>query len=648
MFCPECGKKLPDDSKFCVRCGKKLIDISDENYEEEETEDFDELEFVPEIPDDDVIEPKKKGGSKIIIGIVLAALIVGAAGFGLKAYFSGKNEEDSSSIVSDEESQSTESQSEDSAAELSEEPSSETASIVADIDEEDTAETEENAFIYLSNNCYELTTDLDEDNPIEIAANAGDWEWQLTGPTVHSLLTASPDGKYVYYFVDWDEGNFTGTLCRVECSENENNIETIAAGVSYSDLDFLDDNSVVFKDANETLYYFDGEESVKIAGDVDNFYTDGTDKILYFTRDHDTGYTLYGVSTSDIDHKIILSSNMSFRSYGYGVLGNCTDYENILYFEEEEDGTETLYVTGFEKETERLAEDVNYYTLLNDKLYFTALNGETLNLDGNDSPVCTLYCLENGNLTTINEDVLEFGSCYLDSGLFYSTESEKYILLADGTSCRMSASAAKTYAEANNDETTASLYCTAKEVYLIEWGDGNPIFATLSMASIEDGVVGDFSVITDEDDYLFFDDSTLYYYISDENADYTDSSSSADLYSCSSGTSTLLAEDVVMTDKAVNLYSDGVILAYTDCTVDSDYVYRYELTMIDSDGEATIIGDNVTQYIRIDESTVLYISDGDLYVYNGTESKKLKSDVDKIWSKNSAEIDMTLDYWRMG
>ena len=70
--------------------------------------------------------------------------------------------------------------------------------------------------------------------------------------------------------------------------------------------------------------------------------------------------------------------------------------------------------------------------------------------------------------------------------------------------------------------------------------------------------------------------------------------------------------------------------------------------MIDSDGEATVIDDNVTQYIRVDESTVLYISDGDLYSYNGTESKKLKSDVEKIWSKNSAEIDMTLDYWRMG
>lgn len=29
MFCPACGKQLPEDSRFCLACGKKLATASD-------------------------------------------------------------------------------------------------------------------------------------------------------------------------------------------------------------------------------------------------------------------------------------------------------------------------------------------------------------------------------------------------------------------------------------------------------------------------------------------------------------------------------------------------------------------------------------------------------------------------------------------
>ncbi len=59
--------------------------------------------------------------------------------------------------------------------------------------------------------------------------------------------------------------------------------------------------------------------------------------------------------------------------------------------------------------------------------------------------------------------------------------------------------------------------------------------------------------------------------------------------------------------------------------------------MIDSKGETTLIADDVTQYIRVDKSTLLYISDGDLYLYNGKEKNMVQSDVDWLWSQSSMD-----------
>lgn len=63
-----------------------------------------------------------------------------------------------------------------------------------------------------------------------------------------------------------------------------------------------------------------------------------------------------------------------------------------------------------------------------------------------------------------------------------------------------------------------------------------------------------------------------------------------------------------------------MMLAYTGYESSSGR----ELSMINAKGESTLIGDNVTQYIRVDKSTLLYISDGDLYSYNGKKKKNGK------------------------
>ena len=771
MFCPKCGGKLPDDSKFCSLCGEKLTDAIPEVQKEQDAPEASAPVSAAPVSDPkaDIVQPKKKRGGKMVIGIVLAVVVVVVAILGLKALFSGSGSD--------------------------------------------------NAYAYLSDGKYELITNLSKEKTIEIASSK-------SSSTAANLLAFSPDGKYIYYYTKYDSYSDTGSLCRAEygklkedTSKNDKYIEIIAKNVALG-FRFLDGGSVLYENSDASLFYFDGKEATQIAKNVNSYYTNGTERILYTTWDNSAGYTLYGVLLSDIDSKVKLASNCAYIS-------NAEDFDNILYTKYEDDGSETLYVVGFEKEAEKLGENVRLLMSVEGKTYFTAENSVMLNLydfvedtyadadagitepdyddysipkysyemvsgsdlsesdfdelytsctldlywygestwrsysmveavdkdwgdntdsihaatqsfidkfagtaneEGyilvteevkaalqeiqkcadtpeeewqwmwlcynkyqsgtttdytaynaasdkwyeaknrismrealqdreNDYAVRTLYCFDKGALTAINETVLNtrsFSGGFLFNttdlitetiriedvtsvddvlSLFYVDRgAENYIILSDGTSCRMSAGAAETFAEAYDND-YATLYFANKDVYLSE-DDG-----TLSIASISGGVVGDFKNVTDDAVVLSVDGSTLYYASgSYQNSDVT----YCDLYSCSSGTSTRLARDIMLSN--INLYSDGVILAYTGYRS----YYGYELTMIDAKGDATLIADNVTQYIRVDKSTLLYISDGDLYYYNGKEKSFVRSGVDWLWSQNAMEIVRTFGWYDYG
>lgn len=153
---------------------------------------------------------------------------------------------------------------------------------------------------------------------------------------------------------------------------------------------------------------------------------------------------------------------------------------------------------------------------------------ETLQDKENDYAVQTLYCFDKGNLTAINETVLN-AKKYSGAVVFNTTDlitekvklenvfsvsdvqklfdinngAENFIILADGTSCKMSSKAAETFAAADDSDSVA-LYVTKKEVYMSEDN------GALSVAVVSGGVVGDFSIVTDDAEVLSVDDSTLY------------------------------------------------------------------------------------------------------------------------------------------
>lgn len=768
MFCPKCGNQLPDDSKFCGICGEKITYVAPEIQPVPKAAPASALPSVAPggIRKTGSAPSGKKIAGKLAIGVAVVAVVAVVAAVLIKVLPFGSGRD--------------------------------------------------NAYVYLSDGKYELITDLDKNQDIEIASSKND-------DITDHMVAFSPDGKYIYYYTKYDSDSQTGSLCRAEygklkkdSSKNDKYIDIIATNVELG-FRFFDDGSVAYQNGAETLFCFDGKETTQIAKNVNSYFihgSDGSDRIVYTTGNYSDGYTLYGVSRSDVDNKIKFASNVAY-------VESVTDFDNILYAKEDGDSTTSLYVVGFDKETEKLGEKVDTVDTVDEKTYFTAENGATLNLydfvedpfagsdagvtepvdedfiipkysydmvhgtdlsesdfdelytscvkllywygestwwcysmedavnknwgdnteqihaatqsfidkfasaaneDGyilvtdevkaalkeiqkcggdpekewqwmwlcynkrpsgqtvdydaydaawdrwdeaknriemretlkskeNEYPVKTLYCFDKGTLTVVAENVLDTRSYFGEAFVYNTTDlipktvpiedissaedvldlfdvysgSEDHIILSDGTSCQMSASAAQAYAEAWDDG-YAYLVFTDKEVYLDCYGENDD---SLSVATIDGGVVGDFTLIADDGDVMDIDGSTMYYmrgFYQSNDMTY------CDLYSYTKGISTRLARDVLY--MGITIYDDGWVLAETDYKNDSGC----ELTMIDPKGEATRIGDDITQYIRVDKSTLLYISDGDLYFYNGKEKKKVQNNVDWIWSKNEMAI----------
>ena len=48
-------------------------------------------------------------------------------------------------------------------------------------------------------------------------------------------------------------------------------------------------------------------------------------------------------------------------------------------------------------------------------------------------------------------------------------------------------------------------------------------------------------------------------------------------------------------------------------------------------GNKVRIAEDVTWHIRVDKKTVLYLSDGELYIFNGKDKTRIGTDVDIVW-----------------
>lgn len=332
MFCPNCGKQISDESSFCGVCGTNLSErkksLSGKNDIGEFTSEISK-EIKNSYPE--FKQPRKKNKFIKIVGVLAVFIVVIAAAMFLKYYFFDLRDD--------------------------------------------------NAYVYLSNGKYELITNLKKNEPIDIDSS-------MTYGENMNLVSFSPDGTYVYYYTKYESFSETGSLCKAEYSKlkknskknnNNNYIEVIATNVKLG-FQFLDDGTVIYKNGDDSLYSYDGENINQISKSVSQYFTDGSNRIVYEVKNQDNECILYGVSLDDMDNTIQLASN-------YNRLLNIhfdnKDFDNIFYttFDEKEYST-SLYVVGFEKASEKLGDNVSIlnYTNKSGAVYFTAENGSTLNL----------------------------------------------------------------------------------------------------------------------------------------------------------------------------------------------------------------------------------------------------------------------------
>jgi len=414
----------------------------------------------------------------------------------------------------------------------------------------------------------------------------------------------------------------------------------------------IDDYATPDYDYWMCTYYY-GDES-----DYSEMYTSTTQPLYWYSD-----YTWYSLSMEE-------SLYYDLGTYSDEIHAATQDFINRFGSSANEDGY--IYVTAEVKEALKAINNADPYNydwawtwLCYDKefwgytydydayyadydIYWEAADRISLRnyLQSEDAelPVYSFYVYENGEATLLAEDVLDYdtySNCvmfntkdmvtatktideldwYYGDILYINPEDENFILpYWSDTPLQMSASAADTFADALEDEYSyVSLY--APDNGLILKSDSGELYE----AVIDGSSIKGFDLIADGVDSVNFVDNKIYYY--------SDSYESggvyfADLYVYENEKSTRLAQDIM--SYGAQIFEDGVVIAYTDYESKDGY----EVTMIAPNGDKTVIGDEITMYMRVDTKTILYISDGDMYCYNGKDKTLIQSDVDYFWCKD--------------
>lgn len=428
------------------------------------------------------------------------------------------------------------------------------------------------------------------------------------------------DGE-IYYTVQ--NGDTVSLYDYVEDPEKESASEKTESEESegvYEPLDWYcyeEDYDEIYTSCSQTCTFLEDESQTSIEGQVEDEFKKFTEK--YKNLENDQGYF---VVTDEIKEDLIELAELYGNGYDDEWLEFC-----------------------FEKETDKDSDD--------DWADNSEYMREQLKNTENNYPLSDLCHYKNGEVTTIGKDIIavkNYANCFSYTtkdmitdrikledvsecsdveSLFKVTLGEKSCLIPynkDASAVKFSKESAE-YLKKIGENNWIYVYLVGKNVYVLEDG------GTLSTASVKDSTVGTFSKIADDATYLGKSD-TAYYYGEKKDSD----TLIYDIYSCTDGKSMLQAEDMEV--DGFRAYDDMLLVAAQN----NDYS-EYELSMISKEGNEVIIADDVSQYVRVDEKNILYISDGDLYVYDGKERKLLGMDADYFWTKNEVEMNLETDEW---
>lgn len=151
----------------------------------------------------------------------------------------------------------------------------------------------------------------------------------------------------------------------------------------------------------------------------------------------------------------------------------------------------------------------------------------------------------------------------------------------------------------------------------------------LLSAPVQNGVAGDFTLLADDARVDYQDESGNVFYYTNLYDNSEDDTTYGDCYIFNNGKSTRILQDTQV--YSVSQYDDGTILAQTYRYDSREEKTLYEVNIIDSKGQSTLLDNRISQMFYLGKNKYLYLSDGDIYLYNGKEKERLAEDVDFMW-----------------
>lgn len=660
MRCPKCGAALPEGAKFCGSCGARLTPPAEPT--QQVTVKAPTLPVAPVPEEVTVVQPDlgaaaQKGPRGKLVGIAAAVvvLLVILAGlfFVLGRGGSGKN---TYVLLQDGKYELLSSLKKADLVEIASAKSEESTNGLVRFSKDGkylyffTKYDSDNYTGTLCRAEYAKLKDGSSKNDkyiTTIASNIKPW----FDETKNGLLYRNDAGTLYYY-------NGSEAVQLAKNAYVESNVDSDTNEILYTR-----DND----DDTEDLYYVSldkPEDQKKLDGKIDHTVSTGDLKnILYAKGSDEDGYALYRTSIDGEPEKITNKYQYCYK-----------DTTNGKFFYLKDTGkTVSLYDFVYDPYNVTEEPDWSDYRMLDsdgwytydDEGYSEAWDHYSMRKDltseDNALPLYDLYYYANGQETLVAQEVLTtksagngfiyWGADVLEDQISIDDLDSAYDLiwtlsyLEDYFMDDVDASKLSLYSETANTTVPLTedtlelmqegenprLYCVKDQLILApnDYGEAGALYA----ATIKKGELGSFSQIADDAGITTYDEDCLYYttgkYDKGDN-------SYADLFCYENGESKRVVQDA-LGDEHVLIYKDGVISLYTDHNQNG-----YELTLLQKDGTKDLIADDVTEYLRVDEDNLLYLSDGDLYCYDGKEKKRVATDVDYFWAKSLAELSQSI------
>ena len=524
------------------------------------------------------------------------------------------------------------------------------------------------AYVYATEKTLYLVKDANRPVSISLGNTKCDNE------DLYNQVWFTDDGKYVYFFTkaEEDEDSYftSGTLNRAEISKlkgkdsDSKYIETIANNVRL-DIYLIGNDGLFYRDAKSTLYYYNGKEEVKVDKNIDNVYfSQNKDYLFYLKKDDEDEKDLYYVTASKPEETTKIESDVDYLIY-------YDDVDHLLFERYDDENYEyILYSAGINSSSEKLGSGADEFKSYDydtkngysvHEIYYLVNSGETLlpkdlvDTSGIDDDYLLedlendyyelqlkeLYKWNNGKPEKLDDGILGYDT--IKNGVIYNkademekldgedieyasdvtygfevnyTEGNHVLDTYSGKMYQLSGKADDLWLELGESYSYLRMIMAKDKVYIY-----NNIEFELYELEIDGSKLGNPTLLLDECKLIDSDDGDIYY-----SDDYYSSGDESyiNIYSYKNGKSELLASDVTAT--SARIFEDGIIYGYTDYSKDT-----YELSVFGKDGKGAVIADDVTGYTRLDSKNMLYISDDDLYLYNGKEPRKIDSDVVRIY-----------------